>query len=262
MNLSQLLSWFPTASPGTGLEGLKKRKVGRGGPISNNCQALVGFNYSEGLSNKTCRAPSQELWAPVFWELEGVWWGFAFLTSSLVMLLVRPDLENTGICLRIRACVRWPRQLWWLQTQSSNLVTSFYIINLAIMAGCSVAFVWDIVPHEQPSKNPRIFLSLEGVTPLQQRTSTLITYCHCFSWTHEAAVEDHPCTCRYAVTLAGTDWSKLLSEAVRWHLFWSLLQLFTLYIPTCTHFSLKHSHYAKITEPRGVQVINCTLCQN
>lgn len=50
--------------------------------------------------------------------------------------------------------------------------------------------------------------------------------------------------------LAGTDWSKRLLKQCVDISFGALLQLFTLYIPTCTHFSLKHSHYAKITEPR------------
>ena len=112
------------------------------------------------------------------------------------------------------------------------------------------------------TKNPRIFLSLEGVTPLQQRTSTLITYCHCFSWTHKDAVEDCPCTCGHALTYqALTDPSTFWSSALtsRSELYYSFFPFTSPHVPI---FSLKHTHYAKITEPRGVQVINHTLCQN
>ena len=180
-----------------------------------------------------------------------------------MLLVMGPDLENTSGMLKNKGSIR--RTQATVVTPNSEFKSGhifFYIINLAIIAGCSVAFVWDIFPHEQLSKNPRIFLSLEGVTPLQQRTSTLITYCHCFSWTHEDAVEDCPCTCGHALTYqALTDPSTFWSSALtsRSELYYSFFPFTFPHVPI---FSLKHTHYAKIIEPRGVQVINHTLCQN
>lgn len=87
----------------------------------------------------------------------------------LMPLVVGPDLENIGGVLKNMGSVRCTQAT--AATPNSELKSGhifFLIINLSLIAGCSIAFFWDISPCAQLTKNPRILLSLEGVTPLPQ----------------------------------------------------------------------------------------------
>jgi len=59
-----------------------------------------------------------------------------------MLLVVGPDLENTGGVLKNKGSVRWTQAT--VVTPNSEFISGhifFYIINLAIIPGCSVAFV-------------------------------------------------------------------------------------------------------------------------
>lgn len=95
----------------------------------------------------------------------------------LMPLVVGPDLENIGGVLKNMGSVRCTQAT--AVTPNSELKSGhifFLIINLSLIAGCSIAFFWDISPRAQLTKNPRILLSLEGVTPLPQAKKFYIDY--------------------------------------------------------------------------------------